>query len=355
MKTIHNSFTSENYNNKDIDLTAGIFFDIETTGFSAKHTTLYLIGVCYYDIADNQYHSVQWFAENKTEEVMIIKNFFEFISGYKTLIHFNGNGFDIPYIIQKCNDLSLPYDFSGIESMDLYKVAKGLKNVLKLQNLKQKTIESFLGISREDLFSGGELIEIYEKYVKFPNDEALNLLILHNLDDLKGLTRLPLIFSYSDIFSGHFSINNISIDDKEAIIEGTLDNSIPSRISCFKDSYYMTAYKNVIKLRIGVYADELKYFYPNYKDYYYLPMEDRSIHKSVAFYVDKNYRTQAKAATCYSKKTGRFLPQMSEIVSPYFKIEYNDKITYFELTEDFTNDNEKIKAYFCHVLGILLT
>ena len=101
MKTIHNSFTSENYNNKDIDLTAGIFFDIETTGFSAKHTTLYLIGVCYYDIADNQYHSVQWFAENKTEEVMIIKNFFEFISGYKTLIHFNGNGFDIPYIIQK--------------------------------------------------------------------------------------------------------------------------------------------------------------------------------------------------------------------------------------------------------------
>ena len=92
----------------------------------------------------------------------------------------------------------------------------------------------------------------------------------------------------------------------------------------------------------------------NYKDYYYLPEEDTAIHKSVAFYVDKNYRTKAKAATCYSKKTGCFLPQHQVVVSPYFKLEYHDKITYFELTDEFIDNETDVKAYVMHVLSLLL-
>ena len=42
--------------------------------------------------------------------------------------------------------------------------------------------------------------------------------------------------------------------------------------------------------------DTLKYFYDNYKDYFYLPKEDTAIHKSVATYVDKDFRQKAKTA-----------------------------------------------------------
>ena len=73
-----------------------------------------------------------------------------------------------------------------------------------------------------------------------------------------------------------------------------------------------------------------------------------------AFYVDKNYRVKAKAANCYSKKTGQFLPQNDEIITPYFKREYNDKITYFEMTDEFLGSGESVLKYIKHVLEILI-
>ena len=51
-----------------------------------------------------------------------------------------------------------------------------------------------------------------------------------------------------------------------------------------------------------------KYFYPDYKNYSYLPDEDYAIHKSCAIYVDKAHRVPARPETCYTRKTGEFLP-----------------------------------------------
>lgn len=95
-------------------------------------------------------------------------------------------------------------------------------------------------------------------------------------------------------------------------------------------------------------------FYSDYTNYYYLPFEDRAIHKSVAFYVDKDFRTKAKAANCYSKKTGMFLPQKSEVISPYFKIDYSDKKMYFELDDTFCNSYDSQYSYMMHVISTLL-
>ena len=141
---------------------------------------------------------------------------------------------------------------------------------------------------------------------------------------------------------------------KEAVITCRLANPVPKRVSAGNDRYYFTAYSDILRICITAYTSELKYFYPDYKNYYYLPKEDRSIHKSVAFYVDKNYRTRAKAANCYSRKTGLFLPQSDEIVSPYFKIDYYDKITYFEYLPEFTQNPELILRYVRHILRILI-
>ena len=103
--------------------------------------------------------------------------------------------------------------------------------------------------------------------------------------------------------------------------------------------FYFTACGNLDKNQHKyLHRRVLNIFNPDYKNYYYLPGEDRSIHKSVAFYVDKDFRTKAKAANCYSKKSGIFLPQYEEIINPYFKIDYYDKITYFECSQDFLAD-----------------
>ena len=103
-------------------------------------------------------------------------------------------------------------------------------------------------------------------------------------------------------------------------------------------------------MKIPVYHEELKYFFENHKDYYYLPEEDMAVHKSVSIYVDKAFRTQATAATCYCRKEGDYLPQWDYIFSPFYKREYDSKQLFFELDENFKNNRENFTVYVSHIL-----
>ena len=71
-----------------------LFIDIETTGFTAKNSSLYLIGSSYY--RDGNWFVKQWFADYYEEEKDVLEAFFSFASSFTHLIHFNGNNFDLP-------------------------------------------------------------------------------------------------------------------------------------------------------------------------------------------------------------------------------------------------------------------
>lgn len=335
-----------------------IFFDIETTRFSPETSYVYLIGCAYYDGC--QWVLIQWFAQSHSSESQIIFTFLEFIKNYKTLISYNGNGFDLPYLKSKCTKLGILQSLDTFNHIDLYKAIMPYKKFLRLNNLKQKSIEEFLSIQRNDSINGGELISVYSEYLKTQDNNLLKLLLLHNHDDIQGLLSVFPVISYQYLFQGNFILQDTFINStdsqdnvhpNEIIFQLRLKIPIPKRISFGYEKFYFTAHKDLAKIKINIYRGELKYFYKNYKDYYYLPQEDTAIHKSVAFYVDKNFRTQSKAANCYSRRTGRFLPQYDEIVSPYFKIDYFDKNTYFELTEEILADTELLKKYIIHILS----
>lgn len=338
----------------------GVFFDIETTGFVPANSSLYLIGCAYFE--DKVLHLSQWFLDTPEDEENLICAFLDFCSGFSKIIHYNGAGFDIPYIIKKCAIYHIPCDFSHLKSIDIYKLITPYKDFLKLPGLKQKQLEDFMGISRKDEYSGGELIKVYNAYISSPSDKLLMLLLLHNYEDVLGMLKIVSVLNYIELANGNFTVSDFTVTDsktasdvtvKEAIITLKTAVNIPVRISNGNDNFYLTACGDTAKICVRIHTDELKYFYPNYKDYYYLPAEDCSIHKSVAFYVDKNYRTKAKAADCYSKKTGTFLPQYRPLFEPYFKIDYMDTITYFELTDDFSSDNGRIKEYAAHIIATL--
>jgi hypothetical protein len=338
-----------------------LIFDIETTGFSPRNTFCYLIGCIYYQ--DSNFKLIQWFADSNHDEIDIIQSFFDFLHNYKAVLHYNGNGFDIPYLIQKAAHYNIQSFLENIESIDLYKLLSPYKNFFKLENLKQKTVETFLDIVREDKFNGGQLISVYTDYLQNPCEESKQLLLLHNKDDICGLFSLLPILSYHALFNGLFTI--IGFDVKpytnmyqqqqfEFFIDLKLQIDLPKRISNGCKDYYFSGYNNIGKLKIKVCSEELKFFYSNYKDYYYLPYEDIAIHKSVSSYVDKEFRSKAKASNCYIKKTGYFLPQEQVIISPCFRANFNDKTTYFELTDEVLNDETTIRKYVLHVLNVLI-
>lgn len=171
-----------------------LFFDIETTGFVAKNTTLYLIGALWYE--DNNIQIRQWFNEDGKSEAEILMNFQKFCDDFTHLVHFNGLGFDLPYLRQKAEQLNLPFTIeNSLEQIDIYKMMRSYKNILSLDNMKQVSIERYLGIDRDDIYSGKELIEVYKRYIARPSENAEKLLLLHNHDDLLGMPQISRILN----------------------------------------------------------------------------------------------------------------------------------------------------------------
>ena len=207
----------------------------------------------------------------------------------------------------------------------------------------------------DDEFTGKELISVYDEYMKTKDARLQNFLILHNFEDLKGMLTVINLLAYNNVFQGKYNYKNIEFDkdNLEIIFHLELNSPIIKRISYAIDNIYMTAYDNKLKILIKLYKGTLKFFYNDYKDYYYLPQEDVAIHKSLASFVNKEFRQKAKASNCYTKKDGYFIPQYHIIKTPCFYENYKDKISYFEVNEDLLNDKTLIIKYVSHILNYL--
>lgn len=333
-----------------------LFFDIETTGFAADVTTLYLIGCI--RLIEGRWTLTQWFADDAASEAMMLTEFFTLAEQYSCILHYNGSGFDLPYLAKKCEKYHFDYAISSKKSYDVYKLLQPFRHLPGLKNLKQKSVEQYLDISRQDCFSGGELIQYYSMYLKakyahLPEEQTyLDMLLLHNAEDLIGLFSLTLMLALPAMLTDAQVDQSATLDmvRGELTIPLTLLHPLPKPLYLRTDQMSLSASDRLGKLRITLCQQELKFFYSNYKDYYYLPEEDMAIHKSVAFYVDKEYRTKAKAANCYSRHTGCFVPQYQEITEPFFKVEYADHISWLEATPEFCQDTELLTKYARHLL-----
>ena len=184
MKIWKNTITAPELGSSGTKLLAedSMLFDIETTGFSATYTTLYLIGTIRQK--DDLLVLTQYFADTPDEEPQLLAHFLEDLTEIRTLVSYNGDGFDLPYLKARCERLHLAHPFDTITSVDLYKEVCSFRFLLGLPNYKLKTVEAFLGISRSDPYNGGELIEVYRHYGKTGDKEALLSLKQHNYEDV---------------------------------------------------------------------------------------------------------------------------------------------------------------------------
>lgn len=339
-----------------------LFFDIETTGLSGDCSSLYLVGCTYY--RSGSWRLIQWFADTADSEESLLTSFFHFLKEFDTVIHYNGDGFDIPYLLKRCHALHLPYDFSQVTSVDLYRRIRPYKKLLNLENLKQKSVERFLGVNREDRYSGGELIQVYESYLQTHKDSLYDMLMLHNREDLEGMPLILPILNYPDFLEHEFTLEDASVEtiyaenthDRFSTLTLSLKSpcELPVPFRRTTDLFFAEAHNHHLYLNIRLYDGTLKYFYPDYRDYYYLIYEDTAVHKSVGQYVDKSARKKATAQTCYTKKSGLFLPQPVPVWEPALKKQYRDKITYTEYTSALFENVQTLNRYIRSLLEMLL-
>ena len=342
------------------DVSEHVFLDIETTGLSPKNSVCYLIGLAYYK--DTSFECTQFFADTPGDEPVILQEFLSYISRFKAVVTYNGDTFDIPYIISrcKCNSLSTESVFP-MEHIDLYKTARQVNSLLKLDNLKQKSIENYLGIDRDDVYSGGELIDTYKEYIikyKLKEDTfaELSRLLLHNREDICALPEICSILSLRQLLSDDLSLLkfvNSSIKSGVLNYKFKTDCPFPKKLVINNSSIQLNIYDNIAEISINITEEELKHFYKDYKNYYYIPEEGQAIHKSVAAYVDTSFKEKATKENCFTKKNGDFLPAVCELEIPRFKLEYNSTDEYFLFNDAFLNDESVIRQYCSGIIKSL--
>lgn len=179
-----------------------VFLDIETTGLSPMRSFIYLIGLVFIDLKKVTMHIMQLIAEDRDEEEEILKLMKERLKSYKTVVTYNGNSFDLPFIAKRSGRYGI--EPIAMDSFDMYEKLRLHKDTLKLDGLKQKNIEKKLGITREDRYNGGECISFYKDYVKNKNQESFDRFVLHNYDDL---LYMPATMSILDLLDEKITID----------------------------------------------------------------------------------------------------------------------------------------------------
>lgn len=289
-----------------------LFFDIETTGLSADVSAITLIGCC-----DMNGNITQWFNEDGFSQKQILSDFLAFIKSYDTLITFNGKTFDLPFLTSKIKEFKLEASFDPFSHLDLYQILKPYKNLWGLKKFRQKDLEEYLGIKRLDQLSGKKLIKTYQNYLEKGDIKDKEAVLLHNKEDLLGLLRIYSLMSYPALLDRNFSLSSTAVEDDQFIAHLTLHAEIPVICNYEKSGICLGLDHQKATLICPMENGHLKHYHRDYKNYYYLPMEDLVIHKSMRSFVDNTNLIKADKDNCYSKfiPGENFLSSESDISS----------------------------------------
>lgn len=309
-----------------------LFFDIETTGLSPAKDQIYCIG-CGFREKDDLIAEL-FFADSSEEEGAVIDGFIRRLCGFHTMITFNGSTFDIPFLRKKTAHLQQDI-FQNTAHIDLYREARSMRQFLQLRSYKQKNIEQFLGCFRADQYNGGQLTDLYKRYVIQPDNQTRELLLLHNCEDVKGMFEIYGILAYKELLNGNFEMDAIQIESEHnsntlniRIIPG---DPLPQNITHLEEYVSIYVKNREVLLCFPIQRGELKTFFPDPENYYYLPDEDCAVHKSVGIYVDPDHRQKANRKNCYTRSFCDYITVPSNGEKSKLRQTYEDKHIYLDL------------------------
>ncbi len=163
-------------------------FDIETTGLSPDRDMIICAG-----FYNSRGELIQIFADSPLEERIIIAQILERLSSYDAVISYNGDRFDLPFLLTRAKKYSEVEKLPVFWSIDLYKWLRYYwPAAATMKSLSQKSVEKALRIQseRSDLISGGECIALYNSFLASGDPDAKEKILLHNADDLRQLLRI---------------------------------------------------------------------------------------------------------------------------------------------------------------------
>lgn len=211
----------------------GCTLDIETTGLSPFSDSVILAGACFFD---ERAKTVQFFADTPADENELLQRTAELMTDADYVVTYNGKFFDMPFLKRRAAKYGI--HLPEVYNLDLFPLIKYYSDLPSfLPDLRQKTIEAYYGAHgmRLDEISGGESVDMYERYLDTGSTVIRDTILLHNADDVRQLACIMPIIGKTDIhrafarqgfpFSGG-TISSVTLKKLDLIIKGTLTTPI---------------------------------------------------------------------------------------------------------------------------------
>lgn len=366
-----------------------LIYDIDTTSFEAANGCIFLIGVMFYQ--NDELHFLQLFSESIDEEALIIGKFFDIAENYDVLLSYKGESFDIPFIGKrlyalKQNELYKRFTMLRSRSYDIAGEIMSVKASLSFSSTKLDYLRKKCGQQVPERISGENISKFYVEHIAAAKlkkllettgnaanhdmigeyrpkpvidelahikpdsgDRFLSDILYRNRENIESviyLLRLSRIFSMR---KGRFDVNLSTVCDNIDVENSLTNNNDTVFFAYFADDFELT-------VPISIVTVSLKQYYPNYKDYYYFPVEDMAVHKSIAEFAASGSKKKATAKTAYRNVSGRFIPvpgtyarSENNKCTSFYKTEFDSNDYYIPVDELLSlKDNEKLKelAYY---------
>lgn len=307
-----------------------LLLNIETTGLYARSSYLYMAGFAWPE--KGHYKACTLLAQSRREEPDILEEIRRITALRPAIRTFGGRTFSYQYLNERyANEHEGILIAENQTGGDLQRKIAPLQEILGLTHIKKTAVEEKAGFRRSGVRTGGELIDIYQSFERTQDEETGKVLLLHSREDLYSLAVLMRLEMFSDFFAGN--TGQVVITDEKTRMHAVF--SMPA-------AFLWPVQINTPFIRGELSGTEAHLFMPvkegrlyyflqgPCRDYYYLPEEDRAVHKSVAVFVDRKYRRRATPDTLYVPKDGRFVQVPPALSSKYgiFRRERKDPAVY---------------------------
>ena len=262
--------------------------DIETTGRYFRNTRITRLSVLSFGVPDAAgarspvWYQKDYLPASQEEEFEALQLFGKDLK--ETVLTFNGQAFDLPYLRNKLKAYALADPLPGRTYHDLMLRYRSLAPFLSLPGYHLADFAEFLGC-------GGA-------------SEAAQTLMLLKLE------------SYVSFFSGAYEFLDAGLVEGSAgepsLAVFTMRLSVPAERETvfYDDPFRLRLSGDEAVLSAAIRSGCLKRFYPDYQNYEYLPLEGYAVHKSLASLIPKSRRQKAVRETSF-----QLIP--SEILFPH--------------------------------------
>jgi uncharacterized protein YprB with RNaseH-like and TPR domain len=173
---------------EDRDLSSALFLDLETTGLSGGVGVVpFLVGLGFY--REDKFQVLQFFLGDLAEEESLIKELSRFFSqmNFRSLVSFNGKGFDLPLLETRFILHGQPLSLSGLPHLDFLFSARSLwshkQESCRLYHLAREILEA----EREEDIPSAEIPFRYFQFLRSGDFSLIEPVLYHNQEDILSL------------------------------------------------------------------------------------------------------------------------------------------------------------------------